>query len=228
MECLGCGAELPSKSRPCLFCGAPYRFQSPLRISPLHLRGYAVLAIAAVLLFIYRSFVLFNYNQAQYLSRHELKPTLNALFKGETDQARKQALRFHRQDWYSGFPAAIAAGCYYQDYARGEKEALESVEKYVQESQDRDPNFLGLYYSALASYHRQDYEAAQEQLNVAKEMLRAPAWRGRLDFKAWNRGFSQLERAIKKALAGETAQTPILFPRPNVPHPDQFEVVFKL
>lgn len=228
MECLGCGAQLASKDKPCLFCGQPYRYRSPIKISPLHLRGYIALALVTVVLFSYRSCVLLTYDQRDYLQRAEVRTALRALAEGKAGEARKLALELDKSDWYSGFPSAIVAAAYYQDYLRGDKSALQPMDDYSEQANRRDPSFFTRYLRALVAFHKKDYEQALLDVRSAKELLHGNGmWRHNVDGKSWNRALGGLEVAILQGQAGKPTMQPILFPPANVPHPDRFDLSFK-
>ena len=214
---------------PCIFCGEPYRFESPIKITRFHFRILGGLGILLFVILFARCLQSTSYVQANFLRGPEMRKATRALGQGRTGGAREAAGRLYDQHWYSGFPGVVIAASHYRDYMKyGKMHSLDVMRRYITKAHDTDPSFATRYYYGLWLYEKGEYDEAIEQARTARaELTGVTRWADVIDRTRWQKAISELKRASEEGLRGRKLY-PIYLPLDGEPGEDKFEVEFEL
>jgi hypothetical protein len=232
MECVQCGADLPSRARGCLFCGEPFHFGIPLKSPGTPLRWVAAFGILIAAVFVAQCAFSVGYLQTDFLRSEEMKPAIEALAKGQTTQARSSSHGLYRSARYSGFPGAVIAASYYRDYmVSGDSSDLNRMRDYIITAHAVDASFATRYYLGLYLYSQGEYNKAIELASNARaEMTGVTRWAGGvIDRRRWQWAVAELLRAAELGKNGGPALIPVYVPLDAKPaDTGYFEVEFAL
>ena len=149
---------------PCIFCGEPYRFESPIKITRFHFRILGGLGIVVFVILFARCLQSTSYVQTSFLRGPEMRKATAALGRGQTEAAREAAAKLYQEYWYSGLPGVVIAASHYRDYMKsGQMSSLDQMERYVKKAHDTDPCFATRYYYGLWLLENREYDEAIEQ-----------------------------------------------------------------
>ncbi len=229
MECYRCGADLPVKKAPCVFCGLPYRASSPLSLTPLA-KSIIGLFCALVLLTLFNTCMgAAAYNPLEFIHREDIGKASAALARGKTREVRSLCAGAYDDAPYSGIPGVFIAASYYRDFMLGDEEALDRMGPYIKEAYKREPNFLSRYYWGLYLYEMGRYQESLDEAKLASRSLIGPSGWGRyVNRPTWQRGFAELIRANEARLKGEGRLEPWYRRIDREPDGPRFEVEFYL
>lgn len=214
---------------PCIFCGEPYRFESPIKITRFHFRILGGLGIVVFVILFARCLQSTSYVQTSFLRGPEMRKATAALGRGQTEAAREAAAKLYQEYWYSGLPGVVIAASHYRDYMKsGQMSSLDQMERYVKKAHDTDPCFATRYYYGLWLLENREYDEAIEQAKTARaELTGVTRWADVIDRTRWQKAIAELKRASEEGLRGQKLD-PIYVPLDGEPFEGKFEVEFEL
>lgn len=219
MHCQHCGAQLASRSQPCMFCGRETRLEisNPLAGLP---KAPVLVALALVLLVIGHQLLgSATYQPTSHLRAGKLGQAQVALSQGQTEEARRLCGGEYRKMGYSGIPGCVIALSYYRDYMTGDPSALKQARSYAKEAYNREKFFLTRYAYALILFEEGKYGRVIEEMDEAATSLR-PIWDSYIHRAKWHAAFDELREAAREAQAGQPKKRgyyPRLDSLPQVP-----------
>jgi tetratricopeptide (TPR) repeat protein len=230
MECLRCGAELPSRDRGCMFCGEPFHFRGPLRVTGIKVVLFLALALFAFGYYVYES-INVRHNEVEFLRTPEMGKATLALSRGETEKARELAEKVRQAYPKSGLARAVIAAAYYRDYLTGEgnDRSLKWMEEEIVRAHEVEPCFATGYYYALLLYENEEYDRADELAIAAmRDVEGASRWEGIIYPDQWLEKIGDLRRAIDLARQGDRKLKPVLHSDTLPDREKVFVVVFTI
>lgn len=172
-----------------------------------------------------------GYLQTEFLRSEEMRQPLQALAKGQTEEARSSVYGLYRSTRYSGFPGIVIAASHYRDYMlSGDTDDLDKMKSYIVTAHAVDASFATRYYLALYLYEKGEYDRTLELTRKTRsELTGVTRWAGVIDRAEWQGAVAELTRAAEAAKKGETVPKSVyleLDPKPQ--DSEFFEVEFKI
>lgn len=229
MECHRCGADIPVKKEPCVFCGLPYKAIQPVSLTPLA-KIIMGLFSGLILLTLFNTCVgAATYNPIDFIHRSDMAQAAKALAKGNSATVRALCRKPYDDAPYSGLPGAFIAASYYRDFMLGDEGALDRMGPYIREAHEREQNFFSRYYWGLYLYETGRHQESIEEAKLAIASLTGPTGWGRyVNRSTWQRGLGELVRANEARLKGHARLKPWYRPLDREPDEPSFEVAFYL